>query len=65
MLKLFLGGKVIQDDPVAFSVNIDLCATEIFCHQAAIVQVESQGLPSMPAAEDQKRFVGGSAQNYQ
>ncbi|KAI1853878.1 hypothetical protein JX265_012563 [Neoarthrinium moseri] len=55
MLKLHLSAKSIQNDPVSFSLYMNLRATEIFFHQAAIVRVEQQGLPILTAAESQKR----------
>ncbi|KAH9908377.1 hypothetical protein F4778DRAFT_345755 [Xylariomycetidae sp. FL2044] len=60
MLMIHLNAMSIQDDPVAFSVYMNLRATEVFFHQVAITQVEHQGLPALTAAESQKRSVASA-----
>ncbi|CAI7658382.1 unnamed protein product [Penicillium glandicola] len=49
-----LGAKAVREDPLAFSLHLNLCATHINLHEAAIRKVEEQELPKLVAAESRK-----------
>lgn len=57
VLQAHLNAKSLREDPIAFSLYMNLRATEIAFHEAAIAQVQKQGLPMMMAAESQKRSM--------
>lgn len=60
MLKMHLNAKSVREDPVAFSVYMNLRATEILFHEVAIARVEQQGLLISMAADSQKRSVAAA-----
>lgn len=49
-----LGAKAVREDPLAFSLHLNLCATHINLHEAVIRKVEEQDLPKLVAAESRK-----------
>jgi hypothetical protein len=49
-----LGAKAVRECPLAFSLHLNLCATHIHLHEAAIRKVEEQELPKLVAAESRK-----------
>lgn len=49
-----LAAKTVREDPLAFSLHLNLCATHIHLHEAAIRKVEEQELPKLVAAESRK-----------
>lgn len=49
-----LGAKAVRESPLAFSLHLNLCATHIHLHEAAIRKVEEQELPKLVAAESRK-----------
>lgn len=49
-----LAAKTVREDPLAFSLHLNLCATHIHLHEAAICKVEEQDLPKLVAAESRK-----------
>ncbi|KAK7757304.1 hypothetical protein SLS62_000854 [Diatrype stigma] len=57
MLQAHLNAKSLREDPIAFSLYMNLRATEIAFHEAAIAQAQKQGLPMMMAAESQRRSM--------
>ncbi|GMF85456.1 unnamed protein product [Aspergillus oryzae] len=50
----YLTAKAVREDPLAFSLHLNLCATHINLHEAAIRKVEEQDLPKLVAAESRK-----------
>ncbi|KAJ6153420.1 hypothetical protein N7497_007739 [Penicillium chrysogenum] len=50
----YLTAKAVREDPLAFSLHLNLCATHISLHEAAIRKVEEQDLPKLVAAESRK-----------
>ncbi|KAF5019509.1 hypothetical protein F66182_8486 [Fusarium sp. NRRL 66182] len=62
MLKRHLNAASIRQDPVAFSLYLNLRATEIFSHESAIAQSEEQGLPSLMTTESQRRATAAAFQ---
>lgn len=62
MLKRHLNATSIREDPVAFSLYLNLRATEIFSHESAITQGEEQGLPPLMTAESQRRATAAAFQ---
>jgi hypothetical protein len=50
----YLTAKAVREDPLAFSLHLNLCATHINLHEAAIRKVEDQDLPKLVAAESRK-----------
>ncbi|KAK4861979.1 hypothetical protein LT330_003117 [Penicillium expansum] len=50
----YLTAKAVREDPLAFSLHLNLCATHISFHEAAIRKVEEQDLPKLIAAESRK-----------
>jgi hypothetical protein len=50
----YLTAKTVREDPLAFSLHLNLCATHINLHEAAIRKVEEQDLPKLVAAESRK-----------
>lgn len=50
----YLTAKAVREDPLAFSLHLNLCATHISLHEAAIHKVEEQDLPKLVAAESRK-----------
>ncbi|KAK2612302.1 Depudecin biosynthesis cluster-specific transcription activator dep6 [Conoideocrella luteorostrata] len=55
MLKRHLNATSIREDPVAFSLYLNLRAIEIFFHELAIARSEKQGLPPLMTTESQRR----------
>ncbi|WQF87799.1 hypothetical protein CDEST_12813 [Colletotrichum destructivum] len=62
MLKRHLNATSIREDPVAFSLYLNLRATEIFSHESAITRSEEQGLPPLMTAESQRRATAAAFQ---
>ncbi|OHE97150.1 hypothetical protein CORC01_07591 [Colletotrichum orchidophilum] len=62
MLKRHLNATSIREDPVAFSLYLNLRATEIFSHESAITQSEEQGLPPLMTTESQRRATAAAFQ---
>ncbi|KAI0505657.1 hypothetical protein F5B22DRAFT_651590 [Xylaria bambusicola] len=60
MLHMHMNAKAVKEDPVAFSMYMNLRATEILFHEAAIVQVERIGHPRLVAAESQRRSTAAA-----
>jgi hypothetical protein len=50
----YLTAKAVREDALAFSLHLNLCATHINLHEAAIRKVEEQDLPRLVAAESRK-----------
>ncbi|KAJ5486280.1 Acyl transferase/acyl hydrolase/lysophospholipase [Penicillium desertorum] len=46
--------KAVRQDPLVFSLHLDLYATHINLHEAVIHEVEEQGLPKLVAAESRR-----------
>nr|D2E9X1.1 RecName: Full=Depudecin biosynthesis cluster-specific transcription activator DEP6; AltName: Full=Depudecin biosynthesis cluster protein 6 [Alternaria brassicicola]ACZ57549.1 predicted transcription factor [Alternaria brassicicola] len=61
-LKRHLNATSIREDPVAFSLYLNLRATEIFSHDSAITKNEEQGLPPLMVAESQRRATTAAFQ---
>ncbi|KAF4336885.1 hypothetical protein FBEOM_9265 [Fusarium beomiforme] len=61
-LKEHLNATSIRNDPVAFSLYLNLRATEIFCHESAITRSQEQGLPPLMTAESQRRATAAAFQ---
>ncbi|KPA37940.1 hypothetical protein FLAG1_09231 [Fusarium langsethiae] len=62
MLKQHLNATSIRKDPVAFSLYLNLRATEIFSHESAIARSKEQGLPPLMTAESQRRATAAAFQ---
>nr|ART34995.1 putative Zn2Cys6 DNA-binding transcription factor [Fusarium redolens] len=62
MLKRHLNATSIREDPVAFSLYLNLRATEIFSHESAIARSEEQGLSPLMTAESQRRATAAAFQ---
>ncbi|KAK1597694.1 uncharacterized protein LY79DRAFT_540755 [Colletotrichum navitas] len=62
LLKRHLNATSIRGDPVAFSMYLNLRATEIFSHESAITRSEEQGLPPLMTAESQRRATAAAFQ---
>jgi hypothetical protein len=62
ILKRHLNATSIREDPVAFSLYLNLRATEIFSHESAIEKNEEQGLPPLMIAESQRRATTAAFQ---
>ncbi|KAI0109771.1 hypothetical protein F4814DRAFT_461028 [Daldinia grandis] len=60
MLHMHLNAKSVREDPIAFSVYMNLRGTEIFFHEVAVKLVEQQGYPVLAAAESQKRSMAAA-----
>lgn len=60
MLHMHLNAKSVREDPIAFSLYMNLRGTEIFFHEAAVKHVERQGFPLLVAAESQKRSMAAA-----
>ncbi|RYC62506.1 hypothetical protein CHU98_g3698 [Xylaria longipes] len=60
MLHTHMNAKAVKEDPVAFSMYMNLRATEILFHEAAIVHVERTGHPQLVAAESQRRSTAAA-----
>lgn len=60
MLHMHMNAKAVREDPVAFSMYMNLRGTEIFFHEAAIVHVERAGHPRLVAAESQRRSTAAA-----
>ncbi|KAL5356461.1 hypothetical protein BJX96DRAFT_142846 [Aspergillus floccosus] len=50
----YLTAKAVREDALAFSLHLNLCATHINLHEAAIRKVEEQDLPKLVVAESHK-----------
>jgi hypothetical protein len=46
--------KAVRQDPLVFSLHLDLYATHINLHEAVIHEVEEQGLPKLVSAESRR-----------
>jgi hypothetical protein len=55
-----LSAKAVREDPLAFSLHLNLCATHISLHEAAIHKVQEQDLPKLVAAESRKSSVAAA-----
>lgn len=62
IIKQNLNATSIREDPIAFSLYLNLRATEIFLHELAISQSEEQGLPPLMTAESQRRATAAASQ---
>ncbi|KAF4454165.1 putative Zn2Cys6 DNA-binding transcription factor [Fusarium austroafricanum] len=62
MLKQHLNGKSIREDPVAFTLYLNLRATEIFLHESAIARSSEQDLPPLMTVESQRRATAAAFQ---
>ncbi|OHW99188.1 hypothetical protein CSPAE12_02072 [Colletotrichum incanum] len=62
ILKRHLNATSIRKDPVAFSLYLNLRATEIFLHEAAITQSQKQKLPPLMTAEGKRRATAAAFQ---
>ena len=62
LLKRHLNAASIREDPVAFSLYMNLRATEIFSHESAITKSEEQELPPLMTAESQRRATAAAFQ---
>ena len=62
ILKHHLNATSIREDPIAFSLYMNLRATEIFLHDMAIMKSEEQGLPSYMRTENQRRATAAAFQ---
>nr|ART34991.1 putative Zn2Cys6 DNA-binding transcription factor [Fusarium babinda] len=62
MLKQHLNASSIRGDPVAFSLYLNLRATEILLHESAITRSSEQGLPPLITAESQRRATAAAFQ---
>ncbi|KAF7594314.1 hypothetical protein BBP40_009547, partial [Aspergillus hancockii] len=49
-----LSAMAVREDPLAFSLHLNLCATHINFHEATIRKVEEQDLPKLISAESRK-----------
>lgn len=54
-VKEHLNAKVVQEDPVAFSLHMNLCAIEIFFHETAIAEIHRQQFPQHISLESMQR----------
>ena len=62
LLKRHLNATSIREDHVAFSLYMNLRATEIFSHESVIIKSEEQGLPPLMIAESQRRATAAAFQ---
>lgn len=62
MLKRHLNATSIREDPVAFSLYLNLRAIEIFSHESAVARSEQQSLPPLMTAESQRRATAAAFQ---
>jgi len=60
ILHMHLNGKAVREDSVAFALHVNLCAVDIFLHEAAIDVVDKQELPKLVAAESRKRTTAAA-----
>ncbi|KAI1470568.1 uncharacterized protein F4812DRAFT_456577 [Daldinia caldariorum] len=60
MLHMHLNAKSIREDPIAFSLYMNLRGTEILFHEVAVKLVERQGFPLLAATESQKRSMAAA-----
>ena len=60
ILHMHLNAKAVAEDSVAFALYVNLCAVDIFLHEAAIDEVERQELPKLVAAESSKRSTAAA-----
>jgi hypothetical protein len=49
-----LSARAVREDPLAFTLHLNLCATHIHLHEAIIRKVDEQELPKLVAAESRK-----------
>lgn len=54
LMQPHLSAKAVREDPLAFTLHINLCAVHMLLHEAAIGQVKEQELPKLVAAESRK-----------
>ena len=62
LLKRHLNATSIREDPVAFSLYMNLRATEIFSHESAITKSEEQKLSPLMVVESQRRATAAAFQ---
>lgn len=55
VLHTHLNAKASREDPAAFSLLVNLCAVDLYLHEAAIEQAERQDLPPSVVAESRRR----------
>ncbi|KAI0403609.1 hypothetical protein F4802DRAFT_288247 [Xylaria palmicola] len=60
MLHMHMNARAVKEDPVAFSMYMNLRGTEILFHEAAIVHIERTGHPRLVAADSQKRSTAAA-----
>lgn len=54
IIRMHLSAQAVREDPLAFSLHMNLYAVHIFLHEAAIGQVDEQELPKLVGAESRK-----------
>ncbi|KAF9884964.1 hypothetical protein FE257_000874 [Aspergillus nanangensis] len=54
-LHIYLSVKATRENPAAFSFLMNLCAVDLYLHEAAIDQAERQGLPPSIVTESRRR----------
>ncbi|KAF5664284.1 putative DHA14-like major facilitator ABC transporter [Fusarium heterosporum] len=62
ILKQHLNATSIRSDPVAFSLYLNLRATEILFHESAMSHSKEQGLPPLMTVESQRRATTAAFQ---
>jgi hypothetical protein len=60
LLQAQLTATSVKEDPVAFSVHMNICAIDIYLNEAAISQIHRQGLPAMMSKDHQKRSTSAA-----
>ncbi|VUC26382.1 unnamed protein product [Clonostachys rosea] len=54
LLKAHLDTNAVKTDPISFSLHMNLCAAEIYLHEAAMKEILLQQLPQSMASESKK-----------
>lgn len=54
IMAIHLSTKAVGEDPLAFSLHMNLCTVHMFLHEAAIRKVDEQQLPQLVAADSRK-----------
>ncbi|CAH0023309.1 unnamed protein product [Clonostachys rhizophaga] len=54
LLKAHLDTNAVKTDPISFSLHMNLCAAEIYLHEAAMKEILLQQLPHSMASESKK-----------
>ena len=62
ILKRHLNATSIREDPIAFTLYLNLRATEISTHESAITKSEEEGLPPLMISESQRRSTAAAFQ---